>query len=98
MTAFITQLRWCALPFVFIGAACLGIWLWLKFGDMALAPCPPDLVWYGAASGDKKCSWPLSVYLFKDMGDASVRVPWPCCCVRQRPRLASLPWHASRLF
>lgn len=71
MTYLLNQLRWFSLPFVFIGAACLAIWLWLAFGAIAVAHCPPDLVWHGGLSGNKKCSWPLAVYLLKDMGGAS---------------------------
>jgi hypothetical protein len=65
-------LRRAAQPFVFAGAIGLGIWLWLKLGDFSLARCPPDLVWYGGASGDKKCSWPLVVYLAKDIVGAAL--------------------------
>lgn len=65
-------LRRAAQPFVFAGAIGLGIWLWLKLGDFSLARCPPDLVWYGGASGDKKCSWPLVVYLAKDLVGAAL--------------------------
>lgn len=65
-------LRRAAHPFVFAGAIGLGIWLWLKLGDFSLARCPPDLVWYGGASGDKKCSWPLVVYMAKDIVGAAL--------------------------
>ncbi len=65
-------LRRAAQPFMFAGAMGLGIWLWLKLGDVSLARCPPDLVWYGGTDGDKKCSWPLAVYLAKDMAGAAL--------------------------
>lgn len=70
-------LRCAALPFVFIGAIYLGVRLWLQLGDVSLAHCPADLVWYGLASGDQKCSWPLSVYLAKDMGGAAITAVLP---------------------
>lgn len=70
-------LRCAALPFVFIGAIYLGVRLWLKLGEVSLAHCPADLVWYGLASGDKKCGWPLAVYLAKDMGGAAITAVLP---------------------
>lgn len=66
------HLRCSALPFVFIGAIYLGVRLWLQLGDVSLAHCPADLGWYGLDSGDKKCSWPLPVYLAKDMAGAAL--------------------------
>lgn len=70
-------LRRAALPFVFAGALGLGIWLWLQLGDFSLAHCPPELVWYGGASGDMKCRWPLAVYLAKDMVGAAITSALP---------------------
>lgn len=72
MTTLPQHLRHAAQPFVFAGAISLGIWLWLKLGDISVAHCPPELVWYGGASGDKKCSWPLVVYLAKDIVGAAL--------------------------
>ncbi len=72
MTTPANPLRWTALPLVFIGAICLGTWLWLKFGDVALAQCPPERVWYGGTDNDKKCSWPLAVHLVKDICGAAI--------------------------
>ena len=77
MTAFHHQIRQAALPFVFIATVYLGVRLWLKLGDISLAHCPADLVWYGLASGDMKCNWPLPVYLAKDMGGAAFTAALP---------------------
>jgi hypothetical protein len=77
MTAFHSQIRQAVLPLAFIAAVYLGVRLWLNLGDISLAHCPADLVWYGLASGDKKCSWPLPVYLAKDMGGAAVTAALP---------------------
>lgn len=97
-------LRRLAQPFVFASAIGLGIWLWLKLGDFSLARCPPDLVWYGGASSDKKCSWPLVVYLTKDIVGAALTGALPvllCAAVapvnkattHASPPSVPAPWH-----
>ncbi len=93
------HLRCAALPFVFIGAICLGVLLWLKLGDVSLAHCPADLVWYGLASGDKKCSWPLPVYLAKDMAGAALTgaLPVLLCAAMAPVRKAGVACTAAAL-
>lgn len=92
------QLRCAALPFVFIGAIYLGVRLWLQLGEVSLAHCPADLVWYGLASGDPKCSWPLAVYLAKDMGGAAITAVLPvllCAAVAPPADRKAAAWLAA---
>lgn len=66
-----SALVWVLLPFAYLLACVFGIWLWLKTSAFFLSFCPADKIWYGAASGDMKCKFPLWVFVLKDMLGAS---------------------------
>lgn len=93
------HLRRAALPFTFATALGLGVWLWLRLGDFSLAHCPPERVWYGLASGDRKCNWPLAVYLAKDMIGAALTgaLPVLLCAAVAPARKAGVAGMAAAL-
>ena len=67
-----TGLRWCALPFVFVGAVLLGCWMWWVFAHTTVAACPPPLAGYGGDPVSVKCGLLLAARLVLDIGGASM--------------------------
>lgn len=67
-----TGLRWCALPFVFVGAALLGCWMWWVFAHTTVAACPPPLAGYGSDPVSVKCGLLVAARLVLDLGGASM--------------------------
>lgn len=67
-----TWLRWCALPFVFVGAILLAFWLWSTFPYVSAATCSPPLEWGGSAPPSVKCSLRLVARVLLDIGGASM--------------------------
>jgi hypothetical protein len=64
--------RWLLFPLVYVLASAIGIWLWLELGSLSIAMCPPEKIWFGGASGNMKCHWPLPVFFVKDIIGASI--------------------------
>ncbi len=58
---------WALLPFGYLLTCVFGIWVWLMLGSLFLSFCPAEKIWYGLASGDMKCKFPLWVFVLKDM-------------------------------
>lgn len=67
-----TGLRWCALPFVFVGAILVGCWMWWVFAHTTVAACPPPLAGYGSDPVSVKCGLLLAARLVLDLGGASM--------------------------
>jgi len=67
-----TGLRWCALPFVFVGAIPLAFWMWSVFADIPVANCAQPLEWGGSAHASVKCSLLLAARMLVDIGGASM--------------------------
>jgi hypothetical protein len=65
-------LRWIRVPFACLIAFGIGLYIWGQLGVISLENCPPEKVWYGAASLDKKCRWPIEVFFVKDVLGASI--------------------------
>ena len=67
-----TGLRWCALPFVFVGAILLAFWMWSTFPHISMVSCSPPLEWGGSASASVKCSLLVAARVLLDIGGASM--------------------------
>lgn len=67
-----TGLRWCALPFVFVGAILLAFWMWSTFPHISVVGCSPPLEWGGSAPASVKCSLRLVASVLLDIGGASM--------------------------
>ncbi len=68
MTSFTNPLRWCALPFVFIGAIILGMLLGWFLARVPLPHCVPRFAGFGAADGSVACGLLLVPSLLLKVG------------------------------
>lgn len=89
-----TALRWCALPFVFMGAILVGCWMWWVFLQIPVAACPPPLASYAEDPASVTCGLLLGARLLLDIGGASMpglMAVFLCALVApaQRPLVAS---------
>lgn len=89
-----TALRWCALPFVFMGAIPIGCWMWWVFLQIPVAACPPPLASYAEDPASVTCGLLLGARLLLDIGGASMpglMAVFLCALVApaQRPAVAS---------
>jgi hypothetical protein len=62
-------IRWMLVPFTYLVACGIGVWVWYSLGSLFVDRCPAELLWYGR---NRNCNGPLWAYFAKDVIGVSV--------------------------